>query len=215
METAPTLSTPEEELAYLREQVARKEAELGANAPEQAIIISETIHEHHAAPAEILAPEYKISDATASSEADAILAELNLGGNEDAIKSLRQTMEEKGIKNALRVMEKLNNPRVADDFHRYLVRHIASGLTATGIDEKAPRFQALRMTLYEIALPEPKSDEPNARQKSLKELISGMEQFYAGLQSAGEPEAGEPAYYTLELAVPADSPELQFYAAVP
>ncbi|MDP2655279.1 MAG: TraM recognition domain-containing protein, partial [bacterium] len=47
------------------------------------------------------------------------------------------------------------------------------------------------------------------------ELISGMEQFYAGLQSAGEPEAGEPAYYTLELAVPADSPELQFYAAVP
>ena len=221
METVPKLSTPEEELAYLREQVARKEAELalqpdsGQGAPEQATIISETIHEHHSAPTEILAPEYKISEATAESEADAILAELNLGRSEAAIKSLQHTMEEKGVKNALSVMEKLNNPHIADDFHRYLVRHIAAGLTATGIDEKAPRFQALRMTLYEIALPEPKNDEPSAREKSLKELISGMEQFYAGLQSAGESEAGEPAYYALELSVPADSPELQFYAAVP
>jgi hypothetical protein len=215
METVPTLSTPEEELAYLREQIARKEAELGANAPEQATIISETIHEHHRAPAEILAPEYKISEATAESEADAILAELNLGGSEAAIKSLQQTMEEKGIKNALLVMEKMNDPRIADDFHRYLVRHIADSLPTKGIDEKAPRFQALRMTLYEIALPEPKNDEPNARQKSLKELISGMEQFYAGLLSVEDSASGEPAYYALELAVPADSPELQFYAAVP
>ena len=216
METGPRLSTPEEELAYLREQVARKEAELSQTGTrEQATIISETIHEHHADPAEILAPEYKISDETANSEANAILAELNLGGSEVAVKNLQQTMEEKGIKNSLSVMEKLNDPRVSDDFHRYLVRYIAAGLSARGIDEKSPRFQALRMTLYEIALPEPKSDEPNARQKSLKEIISGMEQFYAGLQSAGETETGEPAYYALELAVPADSPELQFYAAVP
>ncbi|MDP2665733.1 MAG: hypothetical protein Q8P23_03845, partial [bacterium] len=65
METAPKLSTPEEELAYLREQVTRKEAELalqsdsGQGVPEQATIISETIHEHHTAPVEVLAPEYR------------------------------------------------------------------------------------------------------------------------------------------------------------
>jgi len=221
METAPKLSTPEEELAYLREQVARKEAELalrpgsGQGAPEQATIISETIHEHHAAPQEVLAPEYRISEATKASEADAILAELNLGGSEAAIKSLQQTMETKGIKNALAVLEKLHDPHVSDDFHRYLVRYIAAGLPAQGIDEKAPRFQALRMTLYEIALPGPKNDETNARQKTLKELISGMEQFYAGLLSVEDAEQDEPHYYALELAVPSDSPELQFYAAVP
>ena len=221
METVPTLSTPEEELAYLREQVARKEAELSSSTmpagrqAEQATIISETIHKHHSAPEEILAPEYKISDATANSEADAILAELNLGGGESAIKSLQQTMEEKGIKNALSVMEKLNNPRVADDFHRYLVRHIADSLPTKGIDEKAPRFQALHMTLYEIALPEPKNDDGSGRAKSLKELVSGMEQFYSGLLSVEGSVNGEPSYYALELAIPADSPELQFYAAVP
>jgi len=101
METAPKLSTPEEELAYLRGQVASKEAELAGSAPERAQIISETIHEHQAAPEKILAPEYRISKATKESEAEAILAELNLGGGASAIDGLRRTMEEKGIKNAL------------------------------------------------------------------------------------------------------------------
>ncbi len=216
MESTPTLSTPEEELAYLREQVIRKEAELLANhaqGAEQATIISETIHEHHFAPAEILAPEYKISEATVNSEAEAILAELNLGGSEQAIKSLQQTLEEKGIKNALSVMEKLHDPHIADDFHRYLVRYIAR--PGADVAEKSPRFNTLRMTLYEIALPEPKSDDAGGRAKTLKELISGMEQLYSGLLSIGDAESGEPAYYALELAVPADNPELQFYAAIP
>lgn len=209
------LGTPEEELAYLREQVARKEAELGATAPERAEIISETIHEHHAAPAKILAKEYRMSEATKQSAADAVLAEFNLGGSEEAVRSLVGTMETKGIKNALAVMEKLKDPHVTDDFHRYLVRHIAAGLPTQGLDEKAPRFQALRMTLYEVALPGPKAVEAGAREKTLKELISGMEQFYSGLLSVEAAAEGEPHYYALELAVPADSPELQFYAAVP
>lgn len=217
MESAPKLSTPEEELAYLREQIAQKEAEIArTGTPERARIISEKIYEHHTAPAEeVLAPAYQMNETTKTSEADALLAELELGGSEQAVKSLIQTMGEKGIKNALAVLEKMGNPQVADDFHRYLVRYIAAGLPALGIDEKAPRFQALHMTLYEIALPEPKVDEPGAREKPLKELLSGMEQFYAGLLSIGEATPGEPNYYALELAVPADSPELQFYAAVP
>ncbi|MCR4275886.1 MAG: DUF87 domain-containing protein [Candidatus Parcubacteria bacterium] len=219
MEQAPSLSTPEEELAYLRGQVADKEAALrlraGQGAPEQATIISETIHEHQAAPQEVLAPEYRISEATMNTETDAILAELNLGGSEAAIKGLQKTMEEKGIKNALAVLEKLGDPHVSDDFHRYLVRYVAAGLLAPGIDEKVPRFQALNMTLYEIALPGPKNADPNSRQKLLKELVSGMEQFYAGLLSVEDASSGEPHYYALELAVPANSPELQFYAAVP
>ncbi|MHB8709942.1 MAG: type IV secretory system conjugative DNA transfer family protein [Minisyncoccota bacterium] len=220
MESVPRLSTPEEELAYLRDQVMRKEAELaergkGVGASERAHIISEQIHAHHAAPTEVLAPEYRINEATKKSEVDAILAELNLGDGEQAIKSLQQTMEEKGIKNALAVLEKLRDPHLTDDFHRYLVRHIAAGLPALGLDEKAPRFQALKMTLYEIALPGPKGEEPNGRTKTLKELISGMEQLYAGLLSVENAVGSEPHYYALELAVPAEGSELQFYAAVP
>jgi hypothetical protein len=216
MESAPRLATPEEELAYLREQVAKKEAELAHDATlDRVQIISETIHEHHAAPEAVLAPEYQISESTKQSEADAILADLHLDKTEQVVRSLQRTMEEKGIKNALGVLEKMHDARIADDFHRYLVRYIAAGLPALGIDEKAPRFQALHMTLYEIALPAPKGDDSQGRSKPLKELLSGMEQFYAGLLSVGSAEAGEPHYFALELAVPADSPELQFYAAVP
>ncbi len=215
MESTPKLSTPEEELAYLREQIARKEAELAEGTPDRAQIISEKIIEHHAAPAKILAKEYRVSEATKKSEAEAILAELNLGGGAAAIDALRHTMEEKGIKNALAVAEKLHDPHISDDFHRYLVRYIGAGMSVSGLDEKAPRFQALRMTLFEIALPGPKSVEPGAREKSLKELISAMEQLYAGLLSVDSAASGESRYFALELAVPADSPELQFYAAVP
>src|SRR3989338_5422347 len=111
MESAPYLSTPEEELAYLREQVAKKERELAltrsATGPTTAEFVrhetvSETLAEHHALPAEnVLAAEYRVSSQTAAVEADAILSELELGDTERAVISLRHTMQEKGIKNAL------------------------------------------------------------------------------------------------------------------
>ncbi len=203
----------------LRAQIAQKEAELSAAHPEgspvkREEIVAEQLHAHASAPAEILAENYRIENAVAESVANTVLTELDLGGGEEAIKKLLPTLEKQGIKNALAVVERLNNPRLADDFHRYLVRYIAAGLPTVGFDEKAPRFQALRMTLYEIALPAPAS-APEERAKTLKELISAMEQFYSGLLSVESSARGEPAYYALELAVPADSPELQFYAAIP
>ncbi len=179
-------------------------------------IIVEALAAHHAVPAEnVLAPEYRLSEQTAQTEAEAILEELALGGSADAVRSLERAMEEKGIKNALAILEKMNDPHITDDFHRYLVRYVAAGLPITGLTEKEPRFRALRMALYEIALPEAKAPVEGNRQKPLKELISAMEQFYAGLLSVAPAEPGEPPYMALELAIPASSPELQFYAAVP
>lgn len=220
MESTPKFSTPEEELTYLREQVTRKEQELTQsdtkpNPLERTRIISEEISAHKVAPAEVLTDTYRASETAVNDAAVKILAELNLGGSEQAIKSLQSVMDEKGIKNALTVLEKLHDPHIADDFHRYLVRYIAAGLVAPGTDEKQSRFQALKMTLYEITLPGPKGGEANTRTKTLKELISNMEQLYAGLLSVEDAASGEPNYYALELAVPADSPELQFYAAIP
>lgn len=223
MESAPKLSSPEEELAYLRAQIAQKEAELVALKGEQPNlvmptrpeIISERVAEHaRTAPEKILHESYVAKPADLDDGASRVLRELSLGSNEDAVAQLRVTMETKGVRNALSVLEKANNPRLEDDFHRYLVRYLALGLPMAGYDEKAPRFQALRMTLYEIALPEPKQEE-GGREKPLKELISAMEQFYSGLLSVEDGLRGEPRYFTIELAVPADRPELMFYVAVP
>ncbi|MBU6321565.1 MAG: TraM recognition domain-containing protein [Patescibacteria group bacterium] len=230
MESAPYLGTPEEELAYLRAEVAKKEQELALarehTGPATAELVrhelaSEALATHHAAPAEnLLAPEYRISPETAAAEADAILAELDLGDTERAVIALRQAAAEKGIKNALAVAERMNDPRVMDDFHRYLVRYVADGLpaepgSASAKDEKSPRMKALRMTLYEVALPEPGEEGEAKRERPFKELVSAMEQLYAGLLAVGAADAAEPGSFALELAVPADAPELKFYAAIP
>jgi GTPase SAR1 family protein len=214
MESAPKLSTPQEELAYLRAQVAEKEKQI--NAAPQPQIISERIIEHKEAPAEqVLSPQYALDTHSLNNAAQAILNSLDLSGSDEALKSLAKLVEEKGIKNALSALERLKNPALGDDFHRYLVRYIASGLPVTGMNESAPRFKALHMTLYEIALPEPKAETNQVREKPLKELISAMEQFYSGLLGVENAAKGEPECYALELAVAADQPELVFYAAVP
>ncbi len=178
-------------------------------------LISEQVRAYQATPDEFFAPEYRISETAAQDTAQKILAELNFGEEAAAIQNLQQITAEKGIKNALKILEKLNDPHIADDFHRYLVRYVAAGLSVAGVTENMPRFQALHMMLYEVALPGPKSEEQNARAKSLKELISAMEQFYAGLLSVEGAAHNEPPYFALELAIPANSPELQFYVAVP
>ncbi len=208
------LASPEDELAYLRAEVARKEAELASmreTAPREEVA-HERILVHRTSPDTVLAPEYRATPAALLELADSLSPEQN----DETIKELRGIMEEKGIKNAFSVLEKLNNPHLEDDFHRFLVQYIISGMTATGLAEGQPTWKALHMTLYEIALPEPEADGGNnARTKTLKELVSAMEQFYSGMQSIQQADAKEPPYYTLELAVPVNSPTLQFYASVP
>ncbi|HUQ30202.1 MAG TPA: TraM recognition domain-containing protein [Candidatus Paceibacterota bacterium] len=224
METVPTLSNPEEELAYLRAQVAAKEKELAALKPNAEAVVTdeqrieniiESLNQYKdTAPEAVLKPDFAISATETETAAGKILRELSLGNSEKAVAQLRDTMEQKGIRNAFSVLEKARDPHLEDDFHRYLVRHIAAGFPILGFEEKAPRFQALRMTLYEVALPEPKEEE-GGRQRTLKELISAMEQLYAGMLSVEDARLGESHYFALELAVPADKPDLMFYAAVP
>jgi hypothetical protein len=207
------LQTPEEELAYLREQIARKEAELAAARESQprAQIAEERIIHHRNLPAEaVLAPEYQLSE----EQAGELALNLDPESDDETMAELRGIMEEKGIKNALAVLEKLKSPHLEDDFHRFLVQYVAKGMPVRGFSEGQPAWKALHMTLYEIALPEPEGGQ-EGRAKTLKELISAMEQFYAGMLSVESAYAGEPGYFSLELAVPADRAHLQFYASVP
>ncbi len=213
----PRLSTPEEELAYLRAQVAQKEKEVGTTAAAQeAQIVRTTISEHATRSQTMLAPHLRVDEPEAVARASAILHELALGTDENQIASLQQIASEKGIRAALAVLEKMDSPHIADDFHRYLVRYVAAGLPLAGTTENEPRYQALRMTLYAVTLPESEGEgAAQGRTRPLKELVSAMEQFYAGLLSVAVAKPGEPKHFALELAVAASSSELQFYVSVP
>jgi len=74
MESSPQLSSPEEELEFLRAQVLRKEQELAEKVPERGHIVAEQIQMHHAAPVEVLAPSYQVNEATQGTESDALRA---------------------------------------------------------------------------------------------------------------------------------------------
>lgn len=210
------ITSPEDELAYLREQVARKEAELATykrDMPREDIAHERILHHRMSGPETVLAPEFRMSERDAEKHADMLALNLDPEQNDETIAELRTVMEEKGIHNAFTILGKLNNAHLEDDFHRFLVQYLVVGMQPKGLAENQPEWKALRMTLYEIALPEANTEE--SRGKSLKELISSMEQFYSGMLAVEHAGRGEPAYMTLELAVPVDAPHLMFYAAVP
>jgi hypothetical protein len=209
---AQTVATPEQELALLREQIAQKEQELAAmreSRPREEIAHERILH-HRTQGHETLAPGYAISH----EEAKEIALDLDPESDDETINELRTIMETKGIKNAFSVLENLNSPHLEDDFHRFLVQYLVKGMPVPGFTEKQPAWKALHMTMYEIALPETPGSEQD-KSKPLKELLSAMEQFYSGMFSLEHSQPGEPAYFTLELAVPVGKAHLMFYAAVP
>ena len=207
------LRTPEEELEHLRAQVEEKERELLSMTQEvpRAHVVHERILHHKEQPHEVLAPGYALKP----QEVQALALELDPDDDDETMLELRNIMEEKGIKNALAVLEKLNSPHLEDDFHRFLVQYVLQRMEVPGFGEGQPAWKALHMTLYEIALPDFEDDEKGGYKKPLKELLSAMEQFYAGMLAVEDAYAGEPPYFSLELAVPVDRPHLLFFASVP
>lgn len=210
---AERIATPEDELAYLREQIAQKERELAALKEHQPReqIAHERVLEHKQSGHSALAPEYQLTPQAA----EELALNLDPESDDETMDELRGIMETKGIKNAFSVLEKLDSPHLEDDFHRFLVQYLLKGMQIQGFTEKQPAWKALHMTLYEIALPELQGANAEGKAKPLKELISSMEQFYSGMFAVEHAHAGEPPYFTLELAVPVDRPHLMFYAAVP
>ncbi len=204
--------SPHEEIAFLRAQIAEKErsASLIGEKLERPAIAQEKILEYNARPAEqVLSPDYHI-------KAEEIERVVNLGAeHKETVDELVRVMMERGIKNTLVILEKLNDPHITDDFHRFLVQFLVEDGSVGSITKERVLFRALRMRLYEVTLP---PISPKGTERSFADLVAGMEQFYAGMLSIEEPSAGwfdVKNYFTLELAISNFSSEIVFYAAVP
>jgi len=208
----PKFTTPEQEVEYLREQVARHEEEIRKRGKEvsQQEVISETLEKYaETEPSKVLAPEYALSE----KEIDLISLGLSPDKDDETIMALLAVLQERGIRNALTVCSKMNSPHIMDDFHRALVQFIKRGFKAKGLRKGGPLWRVLNMTLYEIQLPEVVSQEEKS--KPLKELISGMEQFYAGMLSISDKRTLGKYCVSIEIAVSDLSDEIIFYIAVP
>ena len=207
-------TSPAEEIAFLRAQVAEKERQLESTGhqPESEAVLYEEIQNYKEKPThEVLHDSHSITE----DETLLILRDLELTPDRDdkVMEELLGVLEEKGIKNALTVSERMQSPHIEDDFHRALVQYIAKGHQTPQLKEKTPFWNVLNMTLFEVTLPEPSQEEAA---RSLKETISVMEQFYLGMFSVDtELKTKGDRYFSIEVAVSGEREDIVFYLAVP
>lgn len=202
-------STPEEEIAYLRQQVKDKmERAKGFESRfTEKDRAHETVQEYKALPVErVIAPVAQMT----GGEKHRLLEWLSPRETDDQVRMLSQVMAEKGIRNAFHVAEELSDPEVEDDFERFVVQYLISGHEIKN-DLSKEEWKALHMKLFEIVLPE----APEGQTKQMKEMMGLMEQWYASMQAlASDVMNKEKNYYSLELGVSNGATTLSFYCAV-
>ena len=210
----PKFKTPEEELDYLRHHVAKREEELIKighieNAGDNAA--RDVVGAYKEVPAEdVLHGSHLLN----KKETEGIGLALTPESHDNTMEELLGIVVTKGVKNALSVVEAMNNPHIDDDFHRILIQYLKTGQAGVPFKEGTPMYKSLNMTLFEVTLPPP-TDEAD-KSKGFKEFIGAMEQFYAGMQSISTDKNNkEENYFTLEVALGNQSDEVVVYAAIP
>ncbi len=206
-------STPEEEIAFLREQISKKESELRENKIEYHIdqVVQDQISRYkNTLPQDVLNETMQI----AAHDIESIVLDLEPERHDKKMEELIGILKEKGIRNSMSVLLGFKDPHLDDDFHRFLVQYVKKGYDGGKIDLNSREFKGLNMTLYEVVLPEEKEEQ----KKPLKELISSMEQFLSGMLSVAskdETRNYKENYIVLEIANPNGSDQFVFYIAVP
>lgn len=208
----PQFRSPEEELAYLRAHIARRESEMldaGATVSKQELA-SSTVHEYAEVPHTVALHS---SHAMKEKEVAGIALRLEPEAHDAKMEELLGILLTRGIRNALAVVEKMNNPHVDDDFHRFLVEYIHSEHKVPDLKERTPLWKSLHLRLFEVTLP---PEKPGEGQKGFKEFIGAMEQFYSGMLSIrSDRDNRERNYYTLEIALSHASDSVVIYAGIP
>lgn len=210
---APKFQNPQEELDFLRAHIARREKELGEQGKEASKeqLAHEVISEYKKyQPEDVMHKKSVIKE----KEIENLVLRLHPEPHDSKMEELLDILLSKGISNALSVVNKMNNPHIDDDFHRFLVQYLYSTHKIPGLKEQTPLFKVLDMKLFEISLPE--TNDSDGNKKNLKELLNMMEQFYSGMHSVGEDRdnSGQD-HFSLEIALSEDSDNFVVYAAVP
>ncbi|MEI6305166.1 MAG: type IV secretory system conjugative DNA transfer family protein [Candidatus Taylorbacteria bacterium] len=203
-------ANPEQELSRLREAATNRVEQ--AKTQNLEVAPHEAAHEVVKQYARVEPKEVLHSDfAMPENETGEIVLQLSPEAHDKQMEELVGLLQEKGVRNALSVVEKMKNPHLLDDFHRFLIQLIATQYPLTGLKERDELWKPLHMTLFEVSLPEATEEE---KQKQLKELVSGMQQFYAGMLSISENKDGAD-WFTIEVANANGSEEFVFYVSVP
>ena len=206
-------TSPEEEREALQERSREREKQIEASegAGDQERATREVVQEYAAQPSEeVLSPQFQDTD----EGRERLALDLAPEEHDDKMAEFIELVREKGIKNTLDIIERMNSPHLEDDFHRFLVQYIQQGYEVEGLKPKSGLSRALHHTLFEVTLPPP--DEEEGGQRSLSQLLSSMEQFFAGMRSlSSEGDMKGNPYFAIELAKPEGSDQYSFFVSIP
>lgn len=201
-------SSPEEELNYLRNIVNQKENNLEKDLDKQIFDdrITEGVIRDYSKnePEDVLEKGQNIPEKFR----DEIVLDLKPEEHDDKMAELVSILETKGISNTLSIVQKLNDPHISDDFHRFLVQYLKSGHPLKGVKDNGPIYKNLKRTLFEVVL----ADFRGQTDETLEDLFHKMQQFYSGMISIGE--GSKDDYLSIEIANAIGSREFIFYISV-
>lgn len=206
MQPNEKFSTPQQEIAWLgaESQKAYILQENGERSLETAT--RTTIEQYAQSEAKDFLHETTVLPAH---ETESLVLRLKPEAHDRKIEELFGIMMEKGVKNALDVAAKLDNPHLEDDFHRFLVQYLHTIGAIPGLKVNSSLERTLNHSLFIISLPAIGANEA----QDFKHFIQAMKQFYLGMFSVVDSSKHE--YYTLELAVEHDRRDISLYASVP
>jgi hypothetical protein len=204
----PKFESPEEEIAFLRAHIEKKEHELQGSV-EKEKITKETLNIYKDSKKDSVLHN-KINMST--HEVESLVLRLAPESHDNTMEELLGILLTKGIKNAMEVVEGLKNAHIQDDFHRFLVQYLINTHKIPGLKEGNNLWKSLNKTLFEVTLPDKNPNDP----RSFKDIISTMEQFFAGMQYIGEDRDNKGNdIYTLEISTSHNSGDVVFYVGVP
>jgi hypothetical protein len=204
-------STPEEEISYLREKIAERERDVMSRSAEVDTADVETIGRQEIKEYTSFTPQVILNKGHRMEEPVLAASIEQVSISHDPIKDVMDIAIEKGVRNALSVLEKIDNAYVVDEVHRQLIEHIRAGVQVQNLKEGVVPWHILHMTLYEVTLPESKTE--NGREYQLAELVGKMEQLFAGLETIGSIEPLN--HFAIEIGVSSGSDDIVFYVAIP
>lgn len=203
--------TPQDEIRELRLRIKEKREQVGAfeshiKPLDQAReVLTKYVNEQSTkSPTQI--PSIKASEETK------LLSALSPKDTDAQVKLLAQVAASKGIKQAIALARKNNNPQVEDDLERYLAQYLLLEKDAKKTVDDGT-WKALHMRLYEVVIPDVMSGDDNGAGR-VKEVMTLMEQWYASMQAYAADKKNGDNYFTLELALPEGSNDISFYCAI-
>lgn len=204
-------SSPEEEVQYLRERIALREREMLARTPEVDHLDRETMARQELREYGMFTPKV-ILEGGRPLEGHELASHIeHIETANDPAEEIVQVAFEKGIRNALTLLEKVDNAFVVDEVHRKLIEHISQGQSVQDMKEGVPPWQIMHLALFEITLPELKG--ASDREYQLAELVGMMEQLFAGMRTIASSDVSNT--FVFEIAVADMSDDIVFYVAVP